>query len=123
MVFIAKPKPTIFRCTGKQQEVMRHILKAADEGRFLYLGELNQMISWGPVRKISLSSVIRHLEAHGFLKRLYARGAETDVKKMIEGTGDGDQAKVRGMRMHIVPTPFAYSYFRPKPVDFLDGSV
>lgn len=121
MVFNSKPQPTIFRCSAKQQEVMRHILAAADEGRFLYLGELNDKISWGPIRKISLSTIVRHLEAHGFVKRLYARGPETDVAKMIEGSGVGDQAKVRGMRMHIVPTPFAYSYFRPKPMDLPTG--
>lgn len=106
MVFVSKPKPLTFRCTDKQMEVMRHVLAAADRGEFLYLKSLNRLISWGPVRTISLSMIVRHLEAHGFLKRLYSRGEESDVTKMVP-CAYGEQDKVRGMRMNIVPTPFA----------------
>lgn len=112
MPYVAKPKPSTFRCSAKQVEMMKHILEAADSGRFTWLGDLNGKISWGPVTKASLGPAVRHLEAHGFVKRLYAHGEETDISRMT-GCDYGEQTKVRGMRMYIVPTPYAYSFFRP----------
>ena len=110
--------PTTFRCSAKQQEVMTLVLKTADSGRFLYMAELNRLISWGPIKSGSLTTIIRHLEMHGFVKRLYATTLETDVTRMIE-CKHGDLDKVRGMKMHIVPTPFAYEFFRPKRTAYL----
>lgn len=112
MVFVSKPEPKIFYCTKKQQEIMRLVLAAADKGEFLHLSGLNKLIYWGPTSASSLSMVVRHLEAHGFLKRLYGKAGETDVSRMLE-CNYGEHAKVNGMVMRIVPTPFAYSYFRP----------
>lgn len=112
MVYIAKPEPSLFRCSAKQQEVMRHVLESVDGGAFLTLKGLNDLISWGPIRPVSLSMIVRHLEAHGFVKRLYGHPGEKDVHKMLT-CAHGEQEKVRGLRMFIIPTPFAYSFFRP----------
>jgi hypothetical protein len=115
MPLITNPKPSSFRHTAKQQEMMDIILKAADTGELIYLAELNRRISWGPVDKTCLSSCVRFLEAHGFVKRLYGPRYDKnpDVRKLISYAG-GDHSKVRGMVQYIVPTPAAYPIFRPK---------
>ncbi len=104
------PKRTQFHGTWKQNEVMRHVLAAADRGEFLYLTQLNQLISWGPIKLPSLTTIVRGLQAHGFVKRMYGRNLEDTL---IEFKPEMDAREVKGLKQFIVPTPAGYNVFRP----------
>jgi hypothetical protein len=58
--------------TPKQQEIMRHVLSAADAGSFLTIRQLKERLSYGPgVSLQALQSSVRFLEKHGMIVREY----------------------------------------------------
>ncbi len=105
--------PTRYYGTWKQNEVMKHVLEAADRGEFLHLSALNKLISWGPVKSASLTTIVKSLRGHGFVKRMYGYRTAKDMKDLIEYTPEMNVMDIKGMMQFIVPTPAAYTVFRP----------
>jgi hypothetical protein len=103
--------PGSYNDTPKQNEILARVLKAADTGVYMYLGQLSREVSWGPIRVQSMTNSIKHLEAHGFVKRMYAPASETDMTKLIPFK-TGYPELFRGKRQYIVPTPQAYILFK-----------
>jgi hypothetical protein len=111
MPFVAFPKANNFTHTAKQDEVMQRVIAAAVSGEFTYPSELNKKISWGPVALTSLVTMIRILEGHGFIRRMYGRPEDrTDISK-LKTYGPGD-VPIRGHFQFLVPTPLAYTVFK-----------
>ena len=105
--------PGSYTDTPKQNEILARVLKAADTGVYMYLGQLSREVSWGPIRVQSMTNSIKQLEAHGFVKRMYGFASETDMTKLIPFEV-GKTDLFRGKRQYIVPTPQAYVLFKTR---------
>jgi hypothetical protein len=80
--------------TDKQIEIMKLVLRAADSGFFLDIGELQVTLSYGKdVTKQALQCSIRFLERHRMLARDY-------------------EVRRGRRRMILKPTPSAYLTYR-----------
>ena len=105
--------PGSYNDTPKQHEILARVLKAADAGAYMYLGKLAKEVSWGPIRVQSMTNSIKHLEAHGFVKRMYGFRTEPDMSKLIPFE-IGKPSLFRGKRQYIVPTSQAYILFKAR---------
>lgn len=87
-----------FAQTEKQVEIMRHILKAADAGGYLCANELYELLSYRDSCSVNaVLGSLKFLERYGFIQR----------RKRGDGTRRSD----------LIPTKFAYIYFRPAPIE------
>ncbi|CAO3459737.1 hypothetical protein [Azospirillum argentinense] len=92
--------PTDFLHTDKQAEILRHVLAAADAGAFLDIHALKKRLSYGAAVTVqAVDCSLRFLERHGMLERFHAPVAGRGAYK----------------RVHVKPTPRAYTVFRGGP--------
>lgn len=93
-------KQTIFMQTEKQEEILRRVMQAVDQGAFITLTRLWKSLSYGQeCSKQAVKCSVHILRDHGLLEFRYGPQLSATF--------------IRGAAVSIKPTPACYQAFRP----------